>query len=160
LEVDARAGAGIDRVRVGGGASVAALVRSLGVGLFASGRWLGSTANSEEITAQWLGGGGGLVAVIVPAEGWLADGKVGYVRERWRVVAGATEQFDEESELRTYDSLEIELGGSRQLGEHLFVRAGVGACTSPAQTVRVSGRALGNNPSLGLYGSLGVFLRI
>jgi len=139
---------------------VAVLVRSLGLGLFASGRWLGSTANSQEVTAQWLGGGGGLVAAIVPAQRWLLDGKVGYVRERWRVVAGATGQFDEESAIRAYDALEVELGGSRQVTQELFVRAGVGVCTSPAQQVRVSGRVLGDNPGPGLYGSLGLLLRL
>jgi hypothetical protein len=153
-ELAALGGNGIDRVRAGVGGSVAVLLRRLGVGPFVAAIWTGSSAD-EKVTARWASGGGGLLAVVTPADGWRVDARVGYFRERWRVVAAATPQLEEESASRLYDVAHFEVGGAVRVAPPGFVRIGVGLRTSPAQRVRVAGRELGNNPSPAAHASLG-----
>ena len=155
-ELAARAGPGIDRVRAGGAASAGLLLRRAGIGPYVTTGWLGSAASDAGARSQWASVGGGLVAVVVPGDAWSIDVKIGYVRERWRVVAAAVEPFEEESAQRAYNGFALELGAAARVAGPLFIRLGAGLNTSPAQNVRVAGRDVGENPSPAPLVSLGL----
>jgi len=159
VELAGRVGSGVDSPRVGAGANAVFLRRGFPLGVFVTGTWLGSSSTKLEVTSRWLSGGGGLVAVIVPSDGFLLDARAAYLREQWHVVASATDELPEDAATRSYNSLELEVGAAAQLVDPLHLRLGAGLRTSPAQQVRVAGRALGENPSPAPYASLGILLR-
>jgi hypothetical protein len=159
VEVAGRIGSGIDHVRTGADGGVTVLVRGIPIGLFASGSWLGSESDAVEARSRWLSGGGGLVVVVVPADGWLLDARGGLLRERWRVIAAENESLSREAATRAYNSLELEVGVAVRVVDALHVRLGAGLCTTPAQQVRIAGQDLGENPSPAGYGRLGLLLR-